>query len=353
MKQQRIISGIQQVGIGVVDAKQTFDWYKTHLGFDVIVFADAAEANLMQRYTGGKPHSRYAILALNMQGGGGLEIWQYTSRTPVAKAVPPTIHDLGILAIKIRCRDVQAFYKYCQQAQLNTLCQPQQGLLSKWHFYLKDPWDNLLEIVEDSYWFTEGRTLTGGVCGVTMGVSNLEASIPFYAGSTGTTHVVANETGSFADLKEAFGAGNTFRRSLLTSDATTKGAFSRLMGPYQIELLESSECSNLQVLAGRYWGDLGFIHVCFDINGYPAHEQIINELGKPLTVDSANSFNMGEAAGHFSYNEDPDGALIEYVETHKVPVLKKIGWYFNLKNRNPEKPLPDWMVKCLSFSRVK
>ena len=45
---------------------------------------------------------------------------------------------------------------------------------------------------------------------------------------------------------------------------------------------------------------------------------------------------MGEAAGHFTYIEDPDGALIEFVETHKVPVLKKLGWYIHLKDRDPE-----------------
>ena len=33
---------------------------------------------------------------------------------------------------------------------------------------------------------------------------------------------------------------------------------------------------------------------------------------------------MGEAAGHFSYIQDPDGTLIEFVETHKVPILKKL-----------------------------
>jgi hypothetical protein len=62
---------------------------------------------------------------------------------------------------------------------------------------------------------------------------------------------------------------------------------------------------------------------------------------------------MGEAAGHFAYNEDPDGTLIEYVETHKVPIAKKYGLYLNLKKRNPEKPLPNWVVKCLRFGRVK
>ncbi|MSP70157.1 MAG: VOC family protein, partial [Bacteroidetes bacterium] len=75
--------------------------------------------------------------------------------------------------------------------------------------------------------------------------------------------------------------------------------------------------------------------------------------GHPFTVDSASSFDMGEAAGHFTYIEDPDGTLIEFVETHKVPVLKKIGWYLNLKSRKAEKPLPNWMVKAMAMNRVK
>ena len=62
---------------------------------------------------------------------------------------------------------------------------------------------------------------------------------------------------------------------------------------------------------------------------------------------------MGEAAGSFSYIEDPDGTLIELVETYKVPILKKFGWYLNLRKRNPEKPLPDWMLKSMRFNRKK
>ena len=78
--------------------------------------------------------------------------------------------------------------------------------------------------------------------------------------------------------------------------------------------------------------------------------------GFPFTVDSKKShegsaFDMGEAAGHFSYIEDPDGTLIEFVETQKVPVLKKFGLYLDLRKRDPNKSLPDWMVKTLRFSR--
>jgi len=75
--------------------------------------------------------------------------------------------------------------------------------------------------------------------------------------------------------------------------------------------------------------------------------------GFPFTVDSSDTFDMGEAGGRFSYIEDPDGTLIEFVETHKVPVVKKIGWYINLKNRKPGKFLPTWMLKAMSLNRVK
>ena len=131
------------------------------------------------------------------------------------------------------------------------------------------------------------------------------------------------------------------------------GAFSRLLGNVEIELVQALEGTPNTIFEGRSWGDLGFIHVCFDTLDMNILKEKCAKSGFPFTVDSANSFDMGEAAGHFSYNEDPDGTWIEYVETHRVPILKKIGWYLNLKNRKPEKPLPNWMVKSLSFSRVK
>ncbi len=85
----------------------------------------------------------------------------------------------------------------------------------------------------------------------------------------------------------------------------------------------------------RLWGDLGYIHLCFDVQGMTNIRTKAKELGSPFTVDSSNSFDMGDAAGHFSYVEDPDGTLIELVETHKVPILKALGLFLNLKKRNP------------------
>ncbi|MEO1711763.1 MAG: VOC family protein, partial [Bacteroidota bacterium] len=106
----------------------------------------------------------------------------------------------------------------------------------------------------------------------------------------------------------------------------------------------------------RLWGDLGFIHLCFDINGMAELRDLCAQKGHPFTVDSAadrDTFDMGEAAGNFSYIEDPDGTLIEFVETHKIPILKKLNWYLDLRKRNPEKPLPHWMLRTLALNRVK
>ena len=44
---------------------------------------------------------------------------------------------------------------------------------------------------------------------------------------------------------------------------------------------------------------------------------------------------------------------IEFVETHKVPIMKKWGWYINLKNRDPEKNLPKWILKAMGLSKVR
>jgi catechol 2,3-dioxygenase-like lactoylglutathione lyase family enzyme len=76
------ISGIQQVGIGVGNAQKAKHYYKALFGMDVLVFEDIAEASLMTRYTGNELHSREAILTLNMQGGGGFEIWQFLTKEP-------------------------------------------------------------------------------------------------------------------------------------------------------------------------------------------------------------------------------------------------------------------------------
>ena len=350
---ERVISGIQQVGIGVADANEAFAWYKRVFGFDIQVFADAAEANLMTKYTGGKPHQRYAILALNLQGGGGLEIWQYKSRTPQPAAFPFFWGRPGIMAITIRCKNVLAFFADAKAKKLNIINEPTKNPQGRLHFYLYDPYGNIFEVLEDSYWFTQNQGLTGGVCGVTIAVSNMQKARAFYTNVLKMKEVYNLSQAPLSDWEGIAAPHTTYHRAMLQSPPGAQpGAFGKLMGSYQIELVQATPPISGHIFENRFWGDLGFIHLCFDIKGYASHTQICAENGYPLTVDSGD-FNMGDAAGRFSYNEDPDGTLLEYVETYKVPILKKWGWFLNLKNRSATRHLPNWMVKSLRFSRVK
>ncbi len=349
-----IISGIQQVGIGNPDVHATFDWYRTNFGTDIPIFEEAAEAGLMLPYTGGEPRQRHAILAINLQGGGGLEIWQYTSRTPVGPDFEPQLGDTGIYITKYKCRDVAACYAHFKQQGLDVISGLNKNPLDQDHFFLRDLHGNLCEVVHtDDQWFRAHGHHTGGVYGCVLGVSDIDKARQFYGDILGYDTVVYDSKGSFDDLKALPGGGHQFRRVLLRHSQARQGAFSRMLGPSEMELVQVLDRPARKIFENRMWGDLGYIHLCFDINGMAEMKALCESKGHPFTVDSANSFDMGEAAGHFSYIEDPDGTLIEFVETHKLPIMKKINWYLDLRKRKADKPLPNWMLKTLAFSRVK
>jgi len=349
------ISGIQQIGVGVPDVHAAFTWFRTHFGTDLPVFEEAATAGLMLPYTGGEPRDRHAILALNLQGGGGLEIWQYTSRTPMPPSFQPQLGDLGIFAAKVKCKDVQASFNDLRKRGVNILTNPAERPDGRQHFYVKDPWGNTYEIVSSDNWFSKNLPFyTGGMYGACIGVTNMEKAMAFYSNILGYDQAAYDITGIFTDLQGVDGGFGRYRRVLLRHSKPRQGPFSKLLGESEIELVQVLDRDPRKIFENRFWGDLGFIHLCFDISGMAEMKERCTAAGHPFTVDSSGSFDMGEAAGYFSYVEDPDGTLIEFVETHKVPIMKKIGWYLDLRKRsNPAKALPDLMIKAMGLSRVK
>ncbi len=354
---QVVVSGIQQLGIGVLNVAEAWKWYRKYLGMDIKVFEESATASLMLPYTGGKPQKRHAVLALNLNGGGGFEIWQYTERIPQAAQFVPALGDLGIYAAKIKARDVNKTHAYftSENLKVSPVVTDPDGRI---HFFLTDPYNNIFQIIESHNWFGNENKHTGSVYGVVIGVTHIEASMKVYSGILGYDKVVFDKTGIFPDLVSLNGGDSKFRRVLLKNSKPRLGAFSRLFGDSEIELVQVEGRKPRKIYEGRFWGDLGFIHLCYDIRGMEALNIACAKRGFPFTVDSiaghdGNSFDMGEAAGHFSYIEDPDGTLIEFVETHKVPILKKLGWYLNLRKRHPEKHLPNWIVRALGMGRVK
>ena len=349
----KIISGIQQIGIGIPDMHEAWKWYRGAFGMDIRMFEESAEAPDMANYTGGKVQSRIAALAVNMKGGGGFEIWQYTSREPVSPKEPVVLGDYGIFAGKMKAPNVAAAYNYHKANGYNIL-----GELGKTPdggdtFFVIDPYENIFQVVQSDDWFSTTESVTGGAEGSIIGVSDIDKARTLYSDILGYDKVVYDEDGVFTDFSGLPGGDQTMRRVLLRRQQPTSGSFSEFLGSGSVELVQVQGSQPKKIFADRYWGDRGFIHLCFDIKDMNAMKAECESKGYPFTVDSGEVFDMGEASGRFSYIEDPDGTLIEFVETNKIPIVKKIGWYLTLNKKNPEKPLPRWILKMLSFNRVK
>ena len=350
---KKIISGIQQIGIGNPDVYKTWKWYRKAFGMDVPIFDEAATAEIMLPYTGGKPQERHAVLAMNMNGGGGFEIWQYTKRKPKAVDFEIQAGDLGIFIAKIKTRNLSVAYSKFKEQKIELISDMVISPSGNKSLFLYDYLGNIFQVEESKDWFSKSAHYTGGLSGAIIGVSDIEKAKKLYVDILEYDNVVYDKTGAFADFSNLPGGNKKFRRILLSHSKKRKGAFSELLGSSTIELIQALDYEPRKIFENRYWGDQGFIHLCFDVNGINSLKEECSSKGFEFTVDSSESFDMGEAAGQFSYIEDPDGTLIEFVETHKIPILKKIGWYLNLKKRNPEKALPKWMLKTLAFGRVK
>ena len=185
-----------------------------------------------------------------------------------------------------------------------------------------------------------------------MLVGHVLKSAGFYGKLLGYDVIEYDETGFFNDLRHVHGGEKRLRRVMLKPSSSLQGPLCELMGPSHIELICSPDIQPIKLYENRWWGDPGFIHICFDIRGMADIKKTAEALSCPFVCDSGADFQMGAADGHFTYVEDPDGTLIEFVETFKIPILKKIGIYLNLKNRDEFKPLPRYITKALRFLKV-
>ncbi|MDR2962354.1 MAG: VOC family protein [Bacteroidales bacterium] len=351
------IRGIQQIGIGVADIETAWKWYRENLGADIKVFDDDETANFMLPYTGGEVQRRRAILAVNLQGGGGFEIWQYKGRTSLAPAFDIQLGDLGIFAAKIGTVDVQKAHDFFTQKG-EKVSNIEKNPLHELYFWLQDPFGNQFQVIQKPHKFSEQGAVTNLVIGAVVGVPDIDEALKVYRDILEYDIVAfdSEETKQYADFAPVAGGNSHFRRVILKHSNQRTGGFGKLFGPSEIELVQVADRTPRKMFEGRFWGDHGFIHLCFDMQGMDALRMYCAEKGYAFTVDShealkGNSFDMGDSQGQFSYIEDKGGTLIEFVEAHKLPLVK--GLALNLKKRNPHKPIPTILLKMLRFKRYK
>ena len=354
MKEYSIV-GIQQVGIGTEDMVRSWKWYADMFRMNVRILEDDTVAEFMLPYTGNQPHRRHACIAANLQGGGGFEIWQYSERKPIPVGFNIQIGDLGIFIAKIKTHDISAYHdelsaKYDDVTPVYT---DPRGLPT---FYIRDPFGNTFQVVEDNYIFIDEHRYSGGIVGAMIGVTDIDRSLEVYQDILGYDTILYDKNGIFSDWQTLRGGAQTYRRVLLGRSTPHTGPFSQLYGTGTIELVQALDRTPRKIFENRFWGDPGYIQLCMDVVNMKGLEDYCNAKGYPFTVDSCkgqDNFDMGKASGHFTYIEDPDGNLIEFVEIHKIPINNKLNIGINLMKKDRTKPMSKALFFMMKLNRVK
>lgn len=351
----KVICGVQQVGIGVRNAEEAWAWYADVLGFNTKMHEEEGISERMFPYTGEKPQSMYAAMAMNPKGGGGLEILEPRERELNYPHLAPKLGDYGVFACKIRATDIKAAYQEMKDKEVKILTDVVMNPAGEEHFFIQDPWNNIFDIEFAPYVSAKGKKNIGGVNGAIIGVSDMDRSVEFYSSVLDYDQIEYDLTESYADFSGVPGGHYKLRRVMLSRSKPLEGPFCELMGPSHIELVERiakiGAHKSHKIYEGRMWGDPGFIHLCFDVRNMEEVRNDAARYGHDFVCDSGKDSSIGDISGHFTCMEDPDGTLIRFVETSRMPLIKKLGIQLNLNKADDKKPLPGWKLKLLKFRK--
>lgn len=347
------INGLQHIGVAVADMDESLRFYRKYFGLDIPFFDSVQPAPLMDVYTRNKTITKRASMIMNLQGGCAIEVIRPTSFEPVKAKNLVMLGDLGIFITQIKCKNIQASYAFCKRNNAPGLTDIQPDPLGRDTFYIGDPDGNIWQFLQGSQWYTNSGHHSGGVLGCAVGVSDIEKARRLYAGLLGFDQIVYDLTGNWSDWNKLPGGNERYRRVLLTQSNQPGGGFANVTGKTYIELVQALDRKPNFIFEDRIWGDTGFAHIGYDVKGMKALGEDLAAAGYPFTCDSNNALSMGNTKVHCTYIHDDDHTLIEMIEVYKVPIIEKWGIFLNVEKRDPLKPLPDFMLKALRFSRIK
>ena len=346
------INGFQHIGVAVKDMDSSLRFYRKFFGLDIPFFDSVAAAPLMKVYTRNEVITKRASMILNLKGGCAMEVIRATSFEPKGPVFEPQLGDHGIFVVQIKTPDIFRSHKFCVAAPEVTPTDITERATGEKTFFIKDLDGNNFQYVEGGDWYTNTDNHSGGVSGCTIGVSDIEKSIALYRDILGFDKVVLDEIGNFADFSTLAGGDQKVRRVVLTQ-STIGGGFGKVSAQTTIELVQSLARTGRMIFDERIWADLGFVHLGLDVRGMKPLGKVLADQGFGFTCDSNDALDMGNTKVHCTYIDDQDKTWLEMIEVHKVPIIEKWGIFLNVEKRPADKPLPDFMLKALRFSRIK
>lgn len=347
------INGLQHIGVAVSDMDASLRFYRKFFGLNIPFFDSVAEAPLMRYYCKGETITKRASMVMNLQGGCAIEVISPTSFKPVAASFQIGVGDLGICITQVKCHDIHKSHAFCKENGAPFVTDLSKDPAGRLTFYIQDLDGNIWQYLQGNQWYTKDAHHSGGVIGCSTGVSDMNKAFKLYKDILGFDEVVYDVSGTFDDWKHLSKGTSSYRRVLLSQSAQPGGGFAKVTGKTYIELIQPLDREGEYIFQNRIWGDLGFAHIGFDVKGMKALGVDLAESGYGFTCDSNDALNMGNTKVHCTYIHDDDRTLIEMIEVYKVPIIEKWGVFLNVEKRNPLKPLPDFMLKALRYSRIK
>lgn len=348
------IQGMQHIGIAITDMDRTLRLYRRLFGMNIPFFDSVQAAPLMDSHTRGETITKRASMVMNLQGGCAFEVLRPTSFEPKPAGWTIAQGDLGLTTVQMKTPDIERMHAHAlatEGARVDAeLRETPWGAKT---FYLRDPDDTLFQVLEADDWFERPKHPSGGVMGCTVGVSSIEKALTLYADKLDYSVVLFDEEGVFEDWAHLPGGKERYRRVRLTQPNPGAGGFGPVTGQTYIELVQALDRKGRFIFEDRIWCDTGIAHLGFDVRGMQALGAELDTVGFGFRCDSNDAIGMGETKVHCTYIDDPDECWIELIEVHKVPIVEKWGLFLDVKKRDPDGPLPTWMLKALRFSRIK
>ena len=351
-----MIHGIQHIGLGVRDFDSMWAFYRDILNFNVPMSRDRSQAARMEHLTGGS-QERKVVIALNLLGGGMIEILQFTSKD-TAPSPPVQWGNTGFLSFSLKVRDIDRASQDLRTAGVDILTSPTticRDSSSRWRqMYFRDPEENILGMVESpeiGFSLVEKGSNIGGILFPTVGVSDMEESLRFYREILGYKRVIFDWEGVDEGLRPLPGADRKMRRVLVTREEESTSLFRYYLRSGMIELVQVYDSDTTHLYSRRGWGDQGIMELCFDVNRIGETYSDMQANGaRGVLEPNDEHFRMGNGSSAlFAYVSDPDGTWIELAEVISFPIF--LGMKFNLQKRTPDKPLSPFLLKLLRFAK--
>ena len=350
-----VIQGIQHVGIAVSEMDASLKLYRKLFGLDIPFFDAVAAAPLMDSHCNGETIVKRASMVLNHQGGCAVEVISPTSFTPRGPVFNLAQGDLGIGCTTVKTPDIRVMHEHALSI-LPDSCDKELVMdpIGRLTFYMRDPDNNLFQILESDVWFTSTGHPSGGIMGCTIGVSDMESAFKLYCDILGYDKVVTDVQGAFDDWAHLPGGEENYRRVILAQTSPGTGGFASMMGPTTIELVQCQDRIGRFIFDERIWADTGIAHLGFDVRGMKELGTQLEKDGFGFRCDTNDALSMGDHTSvHCTYIDDPDECWIELIEVHKIPIIEKLGIFMDVQKRKPSQPLPKSMLHALRFNRIK